>query len=197
VAAADDELVIRLPASRERALSIFSGVHHPLEEFVMNRKLNLKSFASLGALALAASSAFAADPAATANGPRERAEVIAETRAARSAGALAPAGEHVVPAVAVVPDAVARTRSEVQAEVRSARASGELIAAGEAEEFPALQAARGPVLARAEVKSEVLAARRAGELIPAGEGPLAEGFARAGGRNGGAVERTRTASLGK
>jgi hypothetical protein len=177
---------------------IFADVHHPPEEFVMNINPNLKPWASLGtlgALAFAASAALAADPAAT-TAPRERADVVAETLAARSAGALAPAGEHVVPAAAVVPDAVARTRAEVQAEVQAARASGQLIAAGEAEEFPAAQTSSGPVLARAAVKAQVLAARSAGELIPAGEGPSAEGLARAH-RTATAVERTRTASLGK
>jgi len=160
--------------------------------------MNLKQWVSLTTLAnlaLAGSAALAAEPV-SATAPRERAEVVAETLAARAARTLAPAGEHVEPRAAVVTGQTARARADVRAEVLAARASGELVAAGEAEDLPVTQDARRSVLARATVKAEVLAARAAGDLVPAGEGPSAEGAGRAK-HNARGVDPTRTASLSK
>ena len=134
----------------------------------MTTHLHLKHWAALGAITLAASTAFAADaPALT------RAEVNAQTLAARANGTLAPAGELVdigSPAL----QGPALTRAAVMADVLAARASGRLMAAGEAAEPAQFSAPNGPVLTRAEVKAEVLAARASGELVPAGEGPAPE-----------------------
>jgi len=162
----------------------------------MSIELNLKQWAALGTLALAAGSALAADPD-SATPPRSRAEVVAEVLAARAAGTLAPAGEHAEAPAATTIGQASRTRAEVEAEVLEARRTGQLIAAGEGELFPAVPASSGPVLTRATVKAEVLAARAAGELVPAGEGPFAEAPVSTARHDEQANVHTRTASLSR
>ena len=135
----------------------------------MTTHLNLKHWAALGAIALAASTAFAADAPA-----RTRAEVDAQTLAARADGTLVPAGEGVDTRGPALPVRSALTRTDVMADVLAARASGRLMAAGEATELPTSNLATGPTLARASVKADVLAARASGDLVPAGEGLIPE-----------------------
>ncbi|MEO8805214.1 MAG: hypothetical protein ABI433_03980 [Burkholderiaceae bacterium] len=135
----------------------------------MTTHLHLKHWAALGTIALAASTAFAADaPALT------RAEVNAQTLAARANGTLVPAGELVDISRPALPGRPALSRADVMADVLAARASGRLLAAGEAPQAAAFDAPTGPALARATVKAEVLAARASGDLVPAGEGPIPE-----------------------
>jgi hypothetical protein len=135
----------------------------------MTTQRHLKHWAALGAIALATSTAFAADAPA-----RTRAEVIAQTLAARAAGTLVPAGEGIDTRGPALPGRSALSRADVMADTLAARASGRLRAAGEAAEPATLNVAPGPVLARSTVKADVLAARASGELVPAGEGPIPE-----------------------
>lgn len=135
----------------------------------MTTHLNLKHWAALGAITIAASSAFAADAPA-----RTRAEVNAQTQAARADGTLVPAGEGIDTRGPALPARSALTRADVMTGVLAARASGQLMAAGEATEPLTRNVATGPALARASVKAEVLAARAAGDLVPAGEGLIPE-----------------------
>ncbi|MEQ1682277.1 MAG: hypothetical protein ABL916_01410 [Burkholderiaceae bacterium] len=150
----------------------------------MTTHLHLKHWATLGAIALAASSSFAADAPA-----RTRADVNAQTLAARADGTLVPAGEGVDtrgpaidtrgPAIDTRGPAIdsrsALSRADVAADVIAARASGRLLAAGEAAD-PATRfdTATTPILARAAVKADVIAARASGDLVPAGEGLIPE-----------------------
>lgn len=132
----------------------------------MTTHLHLKHWATLGAIALAASSTFAADAPG-----RTRAEVNAQTLAARADGTLVPAGEGPATYGPVIGSRSALTRADVTADVLAARASGRLVAAGEAAEpATSFSPATGPMLARASVKADVLAARASGDLVPAGEG---------------------------
>ncbi|MEO8057545.1 MAG: DUF4148 domain-containing protein [Burkholderiales bacterium] len=138
----------------------------------MTTHLHRKPWATLGVIAIAAASAstvFAADVPA-----RTRAEVNAETLAARAAGTLVPAGENIDTRGPLIDSHSALTRADVMADVLAARASGRLLAAGEATEPATSNVATAPVLARAAVKADVLAARAAGDLVPAGEGPVPE-----------------------
>lgn len=133
----------------------------------MTSPVRLKHWAALSALALAASTAFAADLSA-----RSRSDVDAETLAARAAGTLTPAGEGIDTRGPAVDSRSTLTRSAVMADVLAARAAGQLMAAGEGTLPSALPTATatGPLLARASVKADVLAARASGQLVPAGEG---------------------------
>jgi hypothetical protein len=135
----------------------------------MTTQANLKQWAALGAIALAASSAFAAEAPT-----RTRAEVIAQTLAARADGTLIPAGEGIDTRDPALQVRSTLTRATVLADVLAARASGQLIAAGEGNEPLTSNIATGPALARATVKAEVLAARASGDLVPAGEGLIPE-----------------------
>jgi len=137
----------------------------------MSVKFNLTHWASLAALVAVGASAVAAEPADV---ERNRADVVAETLAARAQHTLAPAGEHVVPSGAAATLTSSKTRAEVVSEVAVARANGELLPAGEAPEFTVARNVRGnttQVASRAAVKASVIAARASGELVPAGEGP--------------------------
>ena len=138
----------------------------------MNTHSHLKHWSAAAALALAGTATLAAPGTEL-----TRAEVVAQTLAARQAGTLAPAGEAESGGVggrSVGEAGSSLTRADVAAETRAARASHELIAAGEAVEFPPVHGQQLLARSRAAVTREGLAARAAGELIPAGEGPVAE-----------------------
>ena len=135
----------------------------------MTTQPNFKHWAALGAIALAASSSFAADAPA-----RTRAEVNAQTLAARADGTLVPAGEGVDTRGPALPGRSALTRADVVAGVLAARASGRLMAAGEAAGPAGFEASTGHALTRATVNADVLAARASGDLVPAGEGLVPE-----------------------
>lgn len=141
----------------------------------MTTQRHLKHWATLGAIALAASSTFAADaPGLT------RADVNAQTLAARADGTLIPPGEGFDPRGPAITSRSALTRADVAATVLAARTTGQLMAAGEAAgPSTAFGPATSPVLARAAVKAEVLAARASGDLMSAGEAPFPEARQRA------------------
>jgi hypothetical protein len=141
----------------------------------MTKHLQFKHWATLGAIALAASSSFAADAPT-----RTRADVNAQTLAARADGTLIPAGEGVDTRGPAITSRSVLTRADVAADVLTARAAGRLLAAGEAADpATAFGPATSPMLARASVKADVLAARAAGDLVPAGEGLIPEAQQRA------------------
>lgn len=136
----------------------------------MTTHFHFKHWATLGAIALAASSSFAADAPG-----RTRADVNAQTLAARADGTLVPAGEGVDTRSPAITSRSALSRADVAADVMAARASGRLLAAGEAADpATAFGPATSPMLARASVKADVLAARASGDLMPAGEGLIPE-----------------------
>lgn len=138
----------------------------------MNKPHSLALWSGAAALALAGTAAFAAPTPAL-----SRADVNAQTLAARQAGTLTPAGEAVYGAAqspATGAHASSLTRADVAAETRAARAAGELMAAGEAVDFPRAAESQFLARSRSEVKGEVIAARAAGLLVPAGEGPRTE-----------------------
>jgi hypothetical protein len=141
--------------------------------------MQIKQVIALSALAIAASSVFAAQADSTdTSAPLTRAEVKQAVIDARANGELVPAGQAADYPV-TVPDRSDVSRGQVEHEVLQARANGTLRHAGEPspEELAAyaLRHSAPSTLTRAEVKSEVLQARAAGELMPAGEGiPTAE-----------------------
>ncbi len=142
----------------------------------MNTHTRLVGLISLGLLA-AGSASMAADGSAV-----SRAEVVAQTVAARAAGTLTPAGEAPVPAHQFSAAPSSTTRNSVQQEVLAARASGALTPAGEGVDFASArtQPTQSEVIvSRAQVKASVIEARRDGELVPAGEGPDVQTHARA------------------
>ena len=125
----------------------------------------LKSLAAMVALALAGTTVMA--------GETSRADVVAQTLAARQAGTLIPAGEGLP--LAAREHTSTLTRASVAADVRAARSSGDLLVAGEAAEFSRPEGRPSYAVTRAQVKADVITARASGLLIPAGEGPDAEG----------------------
>ena len=114
------------------------------------------------ALAVTASGALAAEPAA---GP-SRAEVKASVLEARANGQLRPPGEATEPFASRGGAPVASYR-QVREETLLARAHGKLVPAGEGSPYVA---ETGTQMARADVKEATRQARVNQELIPAGEG---------------------------
>ncbi len=126
--------------------------------------MNFKNVASVIAAvsALLAQSAMAQ----TTPDPKTRADVKAETAAAKKKGEVMPAGESAPQQGAGSKST--KPRADVKAETASAKKKGDLVPAGETTPQDKTAAMSGKP--RAEVKAETAAAKKKGELVPAGEG---------------------------
>ncbi len=131
--------------------------------------MNAKTTLLIGALTLAAGSAWASE-STTSAAPLTRAQVRQSVLAAEAAGQLIPAGEGEI-RVAPPSTRSTLTRQQVEHEVIAAERAGQLLPAGEGElRYPEAASVGGSTLARAQVKAETLRALAAGEIIPSGEG---------------------------
>ena len=126
--------------------------------------MNFKTVASVFAAvtALIAQSAMAQAPVEG----KARADVKAETAAAKKKGELVPPGEGTGQPAAGTKST--KPRADVKAETAAAKKKGELVAPGE----NAAQQAAGAksTKTRAEVKAETASAKKKGELVAPGEG---------------------------
>ena len=125
----------------------------------MNFKNIGSVIAAVSALLAQGAMAQTAAPGAT------RADVKAETAAAKKKGELTPAGEG-MPQEKMAKKSD-KSLAEVKAETAAANKKGELAKSGEG--APQEKMAKKSDKARAEVKAETAAAKKKGDIVPAGE----------------------------
>ena len=124
------------------------------------------NFKNVGSVIAAVSALLAQGAIAQTEAPKARADVKAETAAAKKAGDAVPAGDSAKQEkMAKKSD---KPRAEVKAETAAANKKGELTKPGEGasaqEKMP-----KKSDKARAEVKAETAAAKKKGDVVPAGE----------------------------
>lgn len=123
------------------------------------------NFKNVGSVIAAVSFLFAQGAIAQTDAPKARADVKAETAAAKKKGELTPAGEG-MPQEKMSKKSD-KVRADVKAETAAANKKGELTKAGEG--APQEKMAKKTEKSRAQVKTETLAAEKKGDVPPAGE----------------------------
>lgn len=123
------------------------------------------SFKNVGSVIAAVSALLAQGAFAQTDAPKARADVKAETAAAKKKGELTPAGE------GKPQEKMAKTsekvRTDVKAETAAANKKGELAKAGEGP--PQEKLPKKTEKARADVKADTVTAKKKGDVVPAGE----------------------------
>ena len=123
------------------------------------------NFKNVGSVIAAVSALLAQGAFAQTEAPKARADVKAETAAAKKKGELTPAAE------GKPQEKMTKTsdnaRASVKAETAAANKKGELTKPGEG--VPQEKMAKKSDKPRAEVKAETAAAKKKGDVVPAGE----------------------------